>query len=76
MPYTPIIATLGYVLSADGESVLLIHRNTRPGDDHLGKYNGLGGKLDPHEDVVTGMKRELQEEAGIEVQEPPQWNPF
>jgi 8-oxo-dGTP diphosphatase len=65
MPYTPILATLGYVFSPDGRRVLLIHRNARPGDQHLGKYNGLGGKLDPLEDVVAGMRREVREEAGI-----------
>jgi 8-oxo-dGTP diphosphatase len=66
MPYTPIIGTLGYVLSPDGTKVLLIHRNARPNDAHLGKYNGLGGKMDPGEDVVTCMRREIREEAGIE----------
>lgn len=65
MPYTPIVATLGYVLSPDGRRVLLVHRNARPGDQHLGKYNGLGGKLEPDEDVLAGMRRELHEEAGI-----------
>ncbi len=65
MPYTPIVATLGYVLTPDRSSVLMIHRNARLDDQHYGKYNGLGGKLDPHEDVVTGMRRELYEEAGI-----------
>ena len=45
MPYTPIVATLGYVLSPDRSRVLMIHRNARPGDQHLGKYNGLGGKI-------------------------------
>src|SRR5205809_1448815 len=44
VPYTPVLATLGYVLSRDGRRVLLVHRNKRPGDAHLGKYNGLGGK--------------------------------
>jgi len=66
MPYTPILATLGYVFSPDGRRVMLIHRNARPGDAHLGKYNGLGGKLDPLEDVVACMRREIREEAGIE----------
>lgn len=66
MPYTPILATLGYILSKDRSQALLIHRNTRPGDLHLGKYNGLGGKLEPLEDVVSGMKREIREEAGID----------
>jgi 8-oxo-dGTP diphosphatase len=69
MPYTPILATLAYVFSPDGGSVLLIHRDRRPGDPHLGKYNGLGGKLHRDEDVVSGMRRELREEAGIECVE-------
>lgn len=64
--FTPILATLGYVLSPDGKQVLLIHRNARPQDNHFGKYNGLGGKLDANEDIVSGMKREIREEAGIE----------
>jgi 8-oxo-dGTP diphosphatase len=67
MPYTPIIATLGYILSPDRQQVLLIHRNARPDDLHYGKYNGLGGKLEREEDVVSGMRRELREEAGIEA---------
>ncbi|KTF39659.1 NUDIX hydrolase [Xanthomonas translucens] len=66
MPYTPIVATLGYVLSPDRSKVLLIHRNARPGDHHLGKYNGLGGKVEADEDVLDGMRREIREEAGIE----------
>lgn len=66
MPYTPILATLGYVLSPDGSRVLMIHRNKRPGEAHFGKYNGLGGKLEPGEDVAAGIRREIREEAGIE----------
>ena len=66
MPFTPIIATLGYVLSPDRTKVLMIHRNRRPDDAHLGKYNGLGGKLHAGEDIVDCMRREIREEAGIE----------
>lgn len=66
MPYTPILATLGYVFSPDGRHVLMIHRNARPDDAHFGKYNGLGGKLEAGEDVVAGLRREVREEAGIE----------
>lgn len=69
MPYTPILATLGYIMSPDGTKTLLIHRNSRPGDHHRGKYNGLGGKLERDEDIVAGLKREIREEAGIECQE-------
>jgi 8-oxo-dGTP diphosphatase len=69
MPYTPILATLGYIMSPDSRETLLIHRNTRPGDLHLGKYNGLGGKLQPDEDIIAGLRREIREEAGIECEE-------
>jgi 8-oxo-dGTP diphosphatase len=60
------IATLGYVTSPDGQQVLMIRRDTRPDDIHFGYYNGLGGKLEPDEDVVAGMRREIREEAGLE----------
>ena len=68
MPFTPILATLGYVLSTDGRRVLMIHRNRRPNDPHYGKYNGLGGKLDPAEDVVACIRREIREESGLECE--------
>ncbi len=63
--YTPIVATLGYVLSPDGKQTLMVHRNKRENDQHLGKYNGLGGKMEPGEDILTCLKREIQEEADI-----------
>lgn len=65
--YTPIVGTLGYVMSPGGDRVLLVHRNARPNDDQLGMFNGLGGKMEPGEDVAHCMRRELHEEAGIEV---------
>ena len=67
MPYTPILATLGYVMHPDGQRVLLVHRNARPDDAQYGKYNGLGGKMEAGEDVAACMRRELHEEAGLEV---------
>lgn len=60
------MGTLVYVLDRAAGRVLMIHRNARPDDDHLGKWNGLGGKLEPDEDVVSGARRELREEAGVE----------
>jgi 8-oxo-dGTP diphosphatase len=67
--YTPIIGTLGYVLSPDARQVLLLCRNARPDDQHFCKYNGLGGKMRPDEDVRSCMTREIEEEAGIVCQE-------
>jgi 8-oxo-dGTP diphosphatase len=67
--YTPIIGTLGYVLSPDKSKTLLIHRNAREDDIHLNKYNGLGGKMHADEDIMSCLKREIREEAGIECEE-------
>jgi 8-oxo-dGTP diphosphatase len=63
--YTPIVATLGYILSPDRKKTLLVHRNKRKDDQHLGKYNGLGGKMEPEEDIFQCLVREIYEEAGI-----------
>jgi 8-oxo-dGTP diphosphatase len=69
MPYTPILATLGYILSPDGRRVLLVHRNKRTADPHYGKYNGLGGKLEAGEDIVGCLRREVREESGLECEQ-------
>lgn len=63
--YRPILATLGFILSEDKKSVLLVHRNKRSEDLHLGKYNGLGGKMEEDDDALSCLKREIMEEAGI-----------
>lgn len=63
--YTPILAALGFIMSPDKQETLLVHRNKRPDDQHLGKYNGLGGKMEPGEDIFQCLCREIQEEAGI-----------
>jgi 8-oxo-dGTP diphosphatase len=69
MPYTPVLATLGYIFAPDGQRVLLVHRNRRANDPHFGKYNGLGGKLEPGEDVAACMRREIREESGLECEQ-------
>lgn len=66
MPYRPITSTLGFVLSPDRRKVLMVHRIHRDTDEQLGKYNGLGGRMERDEDIATCMIREIREEAGIE----------
>lgn len=65
--YTPILAALGFILSADGKKTLLVHRTARKDDHHYGKYNGLGGKMESSEDIVSCLKREIYEEAGVDA---------
>ena len=67
MPFMPIVGTLAYVWDRESDRVLLVHRIARDHDDHYGKYNGLGGKLEPDESAVEGLRRELAEEAAIEL---------
>ena len=64
MVFRPIIGTLVYLLDRESNSVLLIKRDARPQDDHYGKFNGLGGKLELDESVVAGACREFEEESG------------
>lgn len=65
MPFTPIVGTLAYLWDQQTDRVLMVRRNARPDDDHFGKVNGLGGKLELDEDVISGVRRELHEEAGV-----------
>lgn len=48
----------------EGQKVLLLR-----GDKHkniwAGKYNGVGGHVEPGEDVLTAAQRELTEETGL-----------
>lgn len=67
MKYCPIMSTLGYVMSPSRDKILLSHRIARETDDQYGKFNGLGGHMEPSEDIATCMMREIREEAGIEV---------
>ncbi|MFT3887447.1 MAG: 8-oxo-dGTP diphosphatase [Arachnia sp.] len=67
MSYAPELTTLAYVTTPDRARVLLVHRVARSHDEQLGKYNGLGGKVEPGEDIVAAVRRELREEACIEA---------
>ncbi len=67
MHYTPIVGTLAYILSPDRSKTLLVHRSFRADDDQLGKFNGVGGKMLPTEDVVSCMRREIVEETSLQV---------
>jgi len=67
--YTPIIGTLAFIVSPDRQDTLLVHRINRRDDAHLGKFNGLGGKLKTDEDVMSCIRREIREEAGVECED-------
>jgi len=62
------LATLCYVF--DGNKVLMINRNKREDDMHLGKWNGLGGKFIPGETPEECVIREVYEESGLLIKNP------
>jgi 8-oxo-dGTP diphosphatase len=47
---------------------LMLHRNAgRDGDIHDGKWNGLGGKMEPGEGPIEAAQREFHEEADVDL---------
>ncbi|HEU5370294.1 MAG TPA: 8-oxo-dGTP diphosphatase [Ktedonobacterales bacterium] len=49
-----------------GDLVLMLHRNRPP---NQGRWNGLGGKIQPNETPFACVRREMIEEAGIDLAE-------
>jgi 8-oxo-dGTP diphosphatase len=64
------IATLVYVRNAG--QTLMLHRVKKAQDIHEGKWNGLGGKLEPGESPEECAVREVFEESGLTI-EAPEW---
>jgi 8-oxo-dGTP diphosphatase len=62
-----ILATLCYIRHAG--HTLMIHRNKRADDIHLGKWNGLGGKFEAGESPEECVQREVREESGLELKD-------
>ena len=67
MPFTPIVGTLAYLWDRSTDRVLMIRRDARPDDDHYGKVNGVGGKLEADEGITESLRREVREELGVEL---------
>ncbi|MDP8221203.1 MAG: 8-oxo-dGTP diphosphatase [Candidatus Stygibacter frigidus] len=59
------LATLCY-LKKNNET-LMLYRCKKPGDTHIGKWNGLGGKVEAGETPEQCAIREVQEESGLTV---------
>jgi 8-oxo-dGTP diphosphatase len=55
----------GFFFSTDYSQVALVLKN-RP-TYQAGKFNGIGGKVEPGETAEAAMEREFREEAGITV---------
>ena len=62
-----MLTTLAY-LRQDGRTLMML-RNRKPNDVHQGKWNGLGGAFEAGESPEECLRREVQEESGLEVEE-------
>lgn len=62
------LATLCYVRK--DHQTLMVHRIKKANDMHQGKWNGLGGKLEPGETPEECALRELYEESGLRARRP------
>jgi 8-oxo-dGTP diphosphatase len=62
------IATLCYI-KKNGKT-LMLHRVKKERDIHLGKWNGLGGKLHQGETPEECVIREIREESGLTITNP------
>jgi 8-oxo-dGTP diphosphatase len=49
---------------------LMLHRVKKENDMHEGKWNGLGGKLEPGESPEECVVREVEEESGLIIRDP------
>ncbi len=63
--HSKIISTCCYV--RDGGKILFLHRAKREGLNNRKFYRGLGGKAEQGESPIECVKREVKEEAGIEI---------
>jgi 8-oxo-dGTP diphosphatase len=63
-----LLSVLCY-LKSNGKT-LMIHRNRKPDDIQYGKWNTLGGKMEPGETPEECAAREVREESGLIISNP------
>jgi 8-oxo-dGTP diphosphatase len=64
------LATLCYIIDREKNVTLMLLRNKKENDFHEGKWNGLGGKFEPHETPEECVIREVEEESGLKISSP------
>ncbi|CAI5757619.1 unnamed protein product [Candida verbasci] len=56
--------TLGFIRCKTNNKILLLNRNKSP---WMGRWNGVGGKLNPQESALQCIIRETEEETGLNL---------
>ncbi len=66
--YATVPRTLCFILSPTGDEVLLL-KGAPTKRIWPNRYNGVGGHVEPDEDVYTAAVREVREETGLSVRD-------
>lgn len=59
---------VGLAFTPDRKKVALVHKTKGP-PAVIGRWNGVGGKIEEGELAVTAMRREFREETGVDIPE-------
>lgn len=62
------IATKALVVNVKGEILILREASTYEEGTNVGRYHLPGGRLNPGEKFLDGLKREVDEEAGLKIE--------
>lgn len=62
------IATKAVIVNADGEVLILREAQTYTDGTNIGRYHMPGGRIDPGEPFEDGLRREVIEETGLEIE--------
>lgn len=60
---------LGFVFDESFDFVALIRKNRAPAgaESMIGRWNGIGGKIEEGEDIYDAMSREFEEETSVSI---------
>lgn len=62
------VAMKAIILNENNEVLIVQESSKDPTRSHIGKWDLPGGRLEFGEDPVEGLKREIKEEVGLEVE--------
>jgi 8-oxo-dGTP diphosphatase len=62
------VAAKAVIVDSEGKILMLREAVTYKDGTHIGKYNLPGGRLDKGEAFLDGLKREVREESGLDVE--------